>query len=138
MQFDDYLGSFEEPPHLYDIGPPEQIAFYSCFINGVNDFRLNDHSALRRYKGRELRFPLRLDEAVDKEEFRAISARLDKVPRPSLVPVIAACVGSKGAAAVRDADVISRRGALSRYFWLLASSAGILFNAFVVWALEKR
>ena len=114
-QYDDYLGSFEYPLHLYDIGPPEQIAFYSCFINGINDYRFNDHSALRRYKGRELRFPLQLELAADRGEFHAMSARLEKVPRPSLVPVIAACVESRGAASVRDADVITRRGALSRY-----------------------
>lgn len=115
-QYDDHLGSFEHPPHLYDIGSPEQIAFYSCFINGINDYRFNDHSALRRFKGGELRFPLQLELAVGRGDFHAISAHLDKVPRPSLVPVIAACVGSGGAALVRDADVITRRGALSRYF----------------------
>jgi hypothetical protein len=113
-KYEDYLGCFEHPSHLYDIGPPEQIAFYSCFINDINDYRFNDHSALRRYKGKELRLPLQLELAADRGEFHAISARLDKVPRPTLVPVIAACVESKGAASVRDADVITRRGALSR------------------------
>ena len=68
-----------------------------------------------------------------------MSARLEKVPRPSLVPVIAACVGSRGAASVRDADVITRRGALSRYLGHLAFpefSADI--NTFPVWAQENR
>lgn len=114
-QYDDYLGCFEYPPHLYDIGPPEQIAFYSCFINDINDYRFNDHSALRTYKGADLRFPLQLELAADRGEFREISVRLENVPRPSLGPVIAACVGSRGADSVRDADVITRRGALSRY-----------------------
>lgn len=113
-QYDDYLGSFERPSQLYDIGPPEQIAFYSCFINDTNDYRFNDHSALRRYKGGELCLPLQLENAVGREEFNATSARLDMVPRPSLVPVIAACVGSEGAASVKNADVVTRRGALSR------------------------
>lgn len=63
----------------------------------------------------ELSLPLELELALDRGEFHAISAHLDKVPRPSLVPVIAACVESGGAASVRDADVITRRGALSRY-----------------------
>lgn len=114
-EHDDFLGSFEHPPHLYDVGPPEQIAFYSCFINDINDYRFNDHSALRRYKGGNLRFPLQLELAADRREFHEISARVDKVPRPSLGPVIAACVGSRAAASVRGADVITRRGALSRY-----------------------
>ena len=114
FQHDDYLGDFEHTSQLYDIGPPEQIAFYSCFINDINDYRFNDHSALRRYKGAELRLPLRLELAVGKQEFHSISARLEKVPRPPLVPVIEACVGSGSAASVRDADVITRRGALSR------------------------
>ena len=114
QQYDDYLGVFERPSQLSDIGPPEQIAFYSCFINDTNDYRFNDHSALRKFKGRELRLPLQLETAADKQEFHVTSARLDKVPRPSLVPVIAACVGSKGAASLRIADVITRRGALSR------------------------
>ena len=113
-RYDDYLGSFEHPSRLHDIGPPEQIAFYSCFINDTNDYRFNDHSALRRYKGGELRLPLKLETAADKGEFDATSARMDMVPRPSLVPVIAACVGSEGAASVKDADVVTRRGALSR------------------------
>jgi len=112
-QYDDYLGSFEHPSQLSDIGPPEQIAFYSCFINDTNDYRFNDHSALRRYKGL-LRLPLQLDTAADRGEFHTTSARLEKVPRPSLAPVIAACVGSKRAASLRSADVITRRGVLSR------------------------
>ena len=112
-RYDDYLGSFEKPSQLHDIGPPEQIAFYSCFINDTNDYRFNDHSALRRYKG-QLRLPLQLDTAADKGEFHTASVRLDKVPRPSLAPVIAACVGSKRTASLRTADVITRRGALSR------------------------
>jgi len=62
----------------------------------------------------ELRLPLQLETVVDRGEFHSTSARLDEVPRPSLVPVIAACVGSKGADSVRSADVITRRGALSR------------------------
>jgi len=119
FEYDDYLGSFEHPSEPCDLGPPEQIAFYSCFINDDNDYRFNDHSALRRYKGRELRPPLQLDAVVGRGEFHAASARLDEVPRPSLVPIIAACVGSKGAASVRDADVITRRGALSRYWAVL-------------------
>ena len=114
-QYDDYLGSFERPFQLYDIGPPEQIAFYSCFINDINDYRFNDHSALRKFKGLDLRLPLQLELAADREEFHAASARLESVPRPSLAPVIAACIGSGGVASVRDADVTTRRGALSRY-----------------------
>lgn len=113
-QYDDYLGDFQHPSQLYDIGPPEQIAFYSCFINDSNDYRFNDHSALRRYKGRDLRLPLQLEAAADRGEFDTTSARLDKVPRPSLAPVIAACVGSKSTASLRSADVITRRGVLSR------------------------
>ena len=113
-QYEDYLGDFERPSHLSDIGPPEQIAFYSCFINDCNDYRFNDHSALRKYRSRELHLPLPLETAVDRGEFRDASVRLEKVPRPSLVPVIAACVGSEGAALLRSADVITRRGALSR------------------------
>ena len=66
------------------------------------------------FKGLDLRLPLQLELAADRGEFHAASARLERVPRPSLVPVIAACVGSGGVASVRDADVISRRGALSR------------------------
>ena len=139
IDYEDYLGSFEHPPQLHDIGPPEQIAFYSCFINDTNDYRFNDHSALRRYKGAELRFPLQLDLALDRGEFHAMSARLEKVPRPSLVPVIAACVGSKSAASVRDADVITRRGALSRYLGSLTFSGfSVDINAFLVWAQENR
>lgn len=113
-QYDDYLGSFEYPSPLYDIGFPEQISFYSCFINGTNDYRFNDHSALRRYKGGELHLPLSLEGAADRGEFLATSIQLDQVPRPSLAPVIAACVGSESAASLRNADVITRRGALSR------------------------
>ena len=113
-QYDDYLGDFQQPSYLYDIGPPKQIAFYSCFINDTNDYRFNDHSALRKYKGRMLRLPLQLEAAVGREEFRESATRLEQVPRPSLVPVIAACVGSGGVASVQSADVITRRGALSR------------------------
>ena len=114
FQYDDYLGDFQHPSYLYDVGPPEQIAFYSCFINGTNDYRFNDHSALRRYKGRELRLPLQLETAVDKDEFDATSARLEQVPRPSLAPVIIACLGSRGATPLLSADVVTRRGVLSR------------------------
>ena len=114
FQYDDYLGDFQHPSCLYDIGPPEQIAFYSCFINDTNDYRFNDHSALRKYKGRELHLPLQLEMAADRDEFYATSARLDQVPRPSLAPVIIACLGSRGATSVLGADVITRRGVLSR------------------------
>ena len=113
-QYDDYLGSFEYPSPLDDVGPPEQIAFYSCFIDEINDYRFNDHSALRRYKGMDLCLPLHLELAADRREFENITACLEKVPRPSLVPVVAACVGSTGATSVLDANVIARRGALSR------------------------
>ena len=114
FQHDDYLGVFQHPPYLYDVGPPEQIAFYSCFINDTNDYRFNDHSALRRYKGGELRLPLQLETAADRDEFYATSARIDQVPRPSLAPVITACLGSGDTTSVLNADVIARRGALSR------------------------
>ena len=114
FQYDDYLGDFGHPAQLYDIGPPEQIAFYSCFINEINDYRFNDNSALRKYKGIEQRLPLQLETAADKREFYATSARLDKVPRPSLVPVITACIGSGGAASLQSADIVTRRGVLSR------------------------
>ena len=114
FQNDDYLGNFQHPSYLYDIGPPEQIAFYSCFIGDTNDYRLNDHSALRRYKGGEIRLPLQLETAADREEFRITSVRLDQVPRPSLAPVIAACVGSGGVTSLQNADIITRRGVLSR------------------------
>ncbi|KAF9651207.1 hypothetical protein BDM02DRAFT_3184692 [Thelephora ganbajun] len=113
FQYDEYLGSFEHPSRFNDIGSPEQIAFYSCFINGANDYRFNDHSALRRYKGGELHLPLSLESAADREEFRVASVRLEQVPRPSLAPVIAACVGPKASDSVRSADVVTRRGALS-------------------------
>ena len=114
FQYDDYLGDFEHPSYLYDIGPPEQIAFYSCFINDINDYRFNDHSALRKYKGTELRLPLPLETAADKDEFDATSVRLERVPRPSLAPVITACFGSRAIGSVLNADVITRRGVLSR------------------------
>ena len=114
FQYEDYLGVFQHPSCLYDVGPPEQVAFYSCFINDTNDYRFNDHSALRRYKGGELRLPLQLETAADRDEFYATSTRLDQVPRPSLAPVITACLGSKGIASVLNADVITRRGVLSR------------------------
>ena len=114
FEYDDYLGNFQYPSYLYDIGPPEQIAFYSCFINDTNDYRFNDHSALRRYKGGEIALPMQLEKAADREEFRATSIRVDRVPRPSLAPVISACVGSRGVASVQNADIITRRGVLSR------------------------
>jgi len=114
FQYDDYLGVSQHPSHLYDVGPPEQIAFYSCFINDTNDYRFNDHSALRRYKGGDLRLPLQLETAADRDEFYATSTRLDRVPRPSLAPVITACLGSRGTTSVLNADVITRRGVLSR------------------------
>ena len=114
FQHEDYLGNFQQPSYLYDIGPPEQIAFYSCFITDTNDYRFNDNSALRRYKGRKLRLPMQLETVVDREEFRETAARLEQVPRPSLVPVITACAGSRDGASVQSADVIARRGALSR------------------------
>ena len=108
------MSMFQNPSYLYDIGPPEQIAFYSCFINDTNDYRFNDHSALRRYEGGEIRLPLQLETVADREEFRATSVRLDKVPRPSLAPVITACAGSRGVASLQNADIITRRGVLSR------------------------
>ena len=114
FQYDHYLGNFQNPSYLRDIGPPEQIAYYSCFINDTNHYRFNDHSALRRYKGREIRLPLQLETAADREEFRATSARLDQVPRPSLAPVITACVGSGRVASLYNANIITRRGVLTR------------------------
>ena len=114
VQYGDYLGNFKNPSYLYDIEPPEQIAFYSCFINDTYHYRFNDHSALRRYRGGELRLPLQLETAAGREEFRTTSARLDQVPRPSLAPVITACVGSGRVASLYNADIITRRGVLTR------------------------
>jgi hypothetical protein len=61
-----------------------------------------------------LRLPLQLDMAADRDKFYATSIRLDQVPRPSLAPVVTACLGSRDRTSVLGADVITRRGVLSR------------------------
>lgn len=109
------LGDLKDPTRLddCDIGPPEEIAHYSCYPPPTdNNERRNeykwDRSALRKYQEPERGRPI--TEYADK----AVFLDAPKTLYQSLTPVITACIKFGGANPLENVDVVTRRSVLVR------------------------
>ena len=105
-----FLGNFRSPAPLFVIGPPRQIAHYSCFPGAINEYKYQSCEALRLYQPPPV--PFSFDKAPDKSTFRETCGYVDSLPQQGLEPVITSCQRAGCAGDLRRADVITRRGAV--------------------------
>ena len=116
-----FLGNFQSPAplHANAVGPPRQIAHYSCFPGEINEYGYQSSEALKLFQ--PPRVPFSFIKAIDKQAFREISNHLDSLPRQGLDSVIASCQQAGCTADLLEANVITRRGVMSKYALSLIS-----------------
>ena len=108
-----HLGNFRSPEALYTIGPPKQIAHYSCFPGAVNEYQYQSSEALKIYRPPPV--PFSFDGAPDKSAFQKICNHVDSLPQQGIEPVITSCQQAGCTGDLLAADVITRRGVMSKY-----------------------
>lgn len=115
-----FLGNFKSPAPLRAnaIGAPKQIAHYSCFPGATNEYGYQSREALKLF--RPPCVPFSFIKAIDKPTFYKMSDYLDSLPQQGLEPVITSCQQAGSAVDLLEANVITRRGVMSKYVCSLA------------------
>ena len=118
------IGNFASPVPLAKkaLGPPRQIAYYSCFpgSTGEYEYQWQSRSALKFYSPPAA--PFSFIKAPDKAAWSNECDYLDSLPQPEVEPIVASCKRAGCTTDLREADIITRRGALVKYvFYSLAS-----------------
>ena len=108
-----FLGNFHSPAPVRTIGPPKQVAHYSCFPGEINEFKYQSREALKVYQPPAV--PFSFDRAPDKLTFQGICNYVDSLPSQGLEPVITSCRRAGRAVDLSNADVVTRRGVMVEY-----------------------
>lgn len=130
-----FLGNFKSPVPLLAkaIGPARQIAHYSCFPGATNEYGYQSHEALRLFQPPCV--PFSFIKAPDKPTFHKMCDYLDSLPQQGLEPVVTACQRAGCADDLLEAEIITRRGVMSKYVCSLLSPTCALtwFNPAYHW-----
>ena len=108
-----FLGNFRSPSPSRNIGPPRQIAHYSCFPGAINEFNYQSREALKIYRPPAV--PFTFNKVPDKSAFLEMCNYVDSLPDQGLEPVITSCERAGRTADLLRADVITRRGVMRGY-----------------------
>ena len=105
-----FLGNFKSPSPLHQdtIGPPRQIAYYSCFWGPTNEYEYQSRNALGTYLPPKTPFLF----PNDKESWKKECDYLNSLPPEGIEPVITSCRQAGRTEDLLEADVIAKRGAL--------------------------
>ena len=110
------LGNFQFPKSLLkeSIGPPTQIAYYSCFPGATNKYEYQSRKALKVFKHPEF-LPYELTEGFDKSSWREKSNEEDSHSRlqQGVKPAIEAC--KQAGYDLHGVQIIANRGSIVEY-----------------------
>ena len=132
------IGNFASPAPLDKkaLGPPSQIAYYSCFPGSTDEYEYQSRSALKFYSPPAA--PFSFTKAPDMVAWSKQCNYLDSLPWSELEPIIASCQRAGRTADLREADIITRRGALVKYVYSLASLTSSLHRSSLAVGKEEE
>lgn len=110
-----FLGNFASPAPLQKkaMGPPRQIAYYSCFSGPTNEYEYQSRMALKFYSPPTV--PFSFLKAPDKSSWAKECNYLDSLPPQGIEPVITSCQRAGCTLDLIGANIIARRGAIVKY-----------------------
>ena len=115
MDSPQFLGNFASPAPLDKeaLGPPKQIAYYSCFSGPTNEYEYQSREALKLYWPQTV--PFSFIQAPDKSTWAEGANYADSLPPSGIEPIITSCERAGCIADLNEADVITKRGVLVKY-----------------------